>query len=157
MSDSSSKSATRSELVLDVADRGKRILAGILLALMFLVVAVATIELAFVVVKEIVNSITISSAGNFVLSETGLFGIFGLFLNVLIAIELIETVEVYFREHALHAETVILVAIIAVARKAILLDLAKYSAWVIMAIALLIVGLGVSYYLVRQSCEWGRR
>ena len=157
MSDSSRKSATRSELVLDVADRGKRILAGILLALMFLVVAVATIELAFVVVKEIVNSITISSAGNFVLSETGLFGIFGLFLNVLIAIELIETVEVYFREHALHAETVILVAIIAVARKAILLDLAKYSAWVIMAIALLIVGLGVSYYLVRQSCEWGRR
>lgn len=143
--------ATRADKVVSVATRGKQIIAGVLLALMFLVVAVATVELVYVVLKEIVASLA-SPEGNFVLSETGLFAIFGLFLNVLIAIELIETVEVYFREHALHAETVILVAIIAVARKAILLDLSKYHATDVAALALLIVALGISYFMVRRSC-----
>ncbi|MDP2232098.1 MAG: phosphate-starvation-inducible PsiE family protein, partial [Actinomycetota bacterium] len=111
----------------------------------------ATIELVYVVVREILQSIA-APQGNFVLSEEGLFGIFGLFLNVLIAVELIETVEVYFREHLLHAETVILVAIIAVARKAILLDLSKYDAATVAALAFLIVALGVAYFMVRRSC-----
>jgi len=142
---------TRADKVVSAATKGKQIIAGVLLALMFLVVAVATVELVYVVVKEILVSLA-SPGDNFVLSETGLFAIFGLFLNVLIAIELIETVEVYFREHALHAETVILVAIIAVARKAILLDLSKYGATDIAALALLIVALGISYFMVRRSC-----
>lgn len=137
--------------VLDTAQKGKQIIAAVLLTLMFLVVAVATVELVLVVFKEVATSIQ-SPSGHFVLSEEGLFGIFGLFLNVLIAVELIETVEVYFREHALHAETVILVAIIAVARKAILLDLSKYDAAVVGALALLIVALGVAYFMVRRSC-----
>lgn len=143
---------TRSDKILTIATKGKQVVAGILLALMFLVVAVATIELVYVVLSEIMSSIR-SPEGNFVLSETGLFGIFGLFLNVLIAVELIETVEVYFREHLLHAETVILVAIIAVARKAILLDLSKYGATTVAALALLIVALGVAYFMVRRSCS----
>jgi uncharacterized membrane protein (DUF373 family) len=70
---------------------------------------------------------------------------------VLIAVELIETVEVYFREHALHAETVVLVAIIAVARKAILLDLNAYSALTVFALAGLILALGVVYFLVKHE------
>ncbi len=143
---------TRSDKILTMATKGKQVVAGVLLALMFLVVAVATVELVYVVLSEIMTSIR-SPEGNFVLSETGLFGIFGLFLNVLIAVELIETVEVYFREHLLHAETVILVAIIAVARKAILLDLSKYGATTVAALALLIVALGVAYFMVRRSCS----
>lgn len=146
-----SEPITRSHKVVHLATKGKQVIAGVLLALMFLVVAVATIELVYVVVREILQSIA-APKGNFVLSEEGLFGIFGLFLNVLIAVELIETVEVYFREHLLHAETVILVAIIAVARKAILLDLSKYDAATVAALAFLIVALGVAYFMVRRSC-----
>jgi len=142
----------RSDKVLATAAKGKQIIAGVLLALMFLVVAVGTVELVLVVFAEIAKSLTAPTSGTFLLSEEGLFAIFGLFLNVLIAIELIETVEVYFREHALHAETVILVAIIAVARKAILLDLSKYDAATIAALSLLIVSLGIAYFMVRRSC-----
>lgn len=150
------ESKPKSSRVIETATRGKQVIAAVLLVLMFIVVAVATIELVLVVFNEVITSIQ-SPSGHFVLSEEGLFGIFGLFLNVLIAVELIETVEVYFREHALHAETVILVAIIAVSRKAILLDLSKYDATVVGALALLIVALGVAYFMVRRSCtltEW---
>lgn len=142
----------RGDNVLAYAAKGKRVIAGVLLALMFLVVAIGTIELVLVVGREIIASASLSTqAENFLLSEAGLFKIFGLFLNVLIAVELIETVEVYFREHSLHAETVVLVAIIAVARKAILLDLSTYSAGSIAALAGLIVALGVVYYLVKHG------
>jgi len=144
--------AARSDKVLSAASRGKQAIAGVLLALMFLVVAVGTVELVLVVFTEIAKSLSTPTAGNFLLSEESLFTIFGLFLNVLIAVELIETVEVYFREHALHAETVILVAIIAVSRKAILLDLSKYDAATIAALSLLIVSLGIAYFMVRRSC-----
>lgn len=146
------KSRGAYEDILAYAAKGKRVIAAVLLALMFLVVAIGTIELVLVVGREIIASAQFSvQAENFLLSEAGLFKIFGLFLNVLIAVELIETVEVYFREHALHAETVVLVAIIAVARKAILLDLGAYTGLTIVALSALIIALGVVYYLVKHE------
>lgn len=139
-----------SDQVLSWAAKGKRVVAGVLLALMFLVVFIGTAELAIVIVREILASFS-SGVDAFLLSEAGLFAIFGLFLNVLIAIELIETVEVYFREHTLHAETVLLVAIIAVARKAILLDLTYYEPLMVFALGAMIVALGAAYYLVKKT------
>ncbi len=144
------------EKILVIAAKGKRIIAGVLLALMFLVVTIGTAELIWVIGREIINSASLG-VDDFLLSESGLFLIFGLFLNVLIAVELIETVEVYFREHSLHAETVILVAIIAVARKAILLDLSAYSAATIAALGGMIVALGVTYYLVKHEWSLSKR
>ncbi len=139
--------------ILAVAAKGKRVVAGVLLALMFLVVLIGTAELVIVMVREIVASASGLDANSFLLSEASLFAIFGLFLNVLIAVELIETVEVYFREHTLHAETVLLVAIIAVARKAILLDLTYYEPFMVFALSGMIIALGVSYYLVKKTVQ----
>lgn len=118
--------------------------------LMLVVVVIGTLELVVVIARAILDSSALNSS-EYLLSEQGLLQIFGLFLNVLIAIELIETVEVYFKENALHAETVILVAIIAVSRKAILLDLGYYEPLSVMGLAVLTVALGVVYYLVKRS------
>ena len=57
------------------------------------------------------------------MSEAELLNTFGIFLSVLIALELVETVEVYFKDHEIHAEIVLLVALIALARKVVLLDI----------------------------------
>jgi uncharacterized membrane protein (DUF373 family) len=48
--------------------------------------------------------------------------VLGAFLLVLIGVELLDTIKAYFRENAIHVEIVVLLAIIAVARKIILLD-----------------------------------
>ena len=48
--------------------------------------------------------------------------VLGGFLLVLIGVELLDTIKAYFRENAIHVEIVVLLAIIAIARKVILLD-----------------------------------
>ena len=51
-----------------------------------------------------------------------MIAVLGAFLLVLIGVELLDTIKAYFRENAIHVEIVVLLAIIAVARKVILLD-----------------------------------
>ena len=48
--------------------------------------------------------------------------VLGGFLLVLIGVELLDTIKAYFLENAIHVEIVVLLAIIAIARKVILLD-----------------------------------
>jgi len=129
---------------------GKRVIAGILMVLMFGLVAVVTIEILIAFAMAILPGTTQAFAA-IVMSEAQMLEVLGLFLTVLIALELIETVEVYFRKHSIHVEIVVLVATIALARKVILLDLSKYSAATLFALAALIMALGVTYFLVRRA------
>ncbi len=48
--------------------------------------------------------------------------VLGVFLLVLIGVELLDTMLEYFRENTIHVEIVVLLSIIAIARKVILLD-----------------------------------
>jgi len=76
-----------------------------------------------------------------------LLKIFGFFLLILIGIELLETIKAYLAEHVIHVEIVLEVALIAIARKVIILDLKDYSGVTVLAIAALIVSLAVAYYV----------
>lgn len=138
------------ERILRWSQVGKRIIAGILMVLMFLVVGVVTIEILYAFVVSILPG-GATATSEIVMSEKEMLATLGLFLTVLIALELIETVEVYFRKHSIHVEIVVLVAIIALARKVIILDLTKYSPMVLFALGFLVVGLGATYFLVRRA------
>ena len=129
---------------------GKRLIAAVLMLMMFVLVAIVTVELVWAFLSPILPGGPIS-VEDVVMTEDEMLGILGLFLTVLIALELIETVEVYFRKHAIHVEIVVLVAIIALARKVIILDLAKYEPLVLFALGFLVVALGATYYLVRKA------
>ena len=54
-----------------------------------------------------------------------LFHLFGYFLLILIGLELLETIKAYLDRREFHVEIILLVAIIAIARKIILLDSAE--------------------------------
>jgi uncharacterized membrane protein (DUF373 family) len=129
---------------------GKRVIAGILMAMMFILVAVVTLEIVFAFLSVLMPGRT-TPYSEIVMSEQQMLGVLGLFLTVLIALELIETVEVYFKKHSIHVEIVVLVAIIALARKVIILDLGKYSALVLLALGFLILALGATYFMVRRA------
>lgn len=58
----------------------------------------------------------------FLLEIDELLELFGLFLLVLIGIELLHSIEVYIVRRELHVETVLTVAMIAVARKTIVFE-----------------------------------
>lgn len=136
--------------ILRWSSTGKRIIAGILIVLMFIVVALVTTEIIVASLGFLLPGDAFSLK-SIVLSEAEMLSILGLFLSVLITLELIETVEVYFRDHSIHVEIVVLVAIIALARKIIILDLKEYSPLVLLALGFLILALGITYFLVKQA------
>lgn len=80
-----------------------------------------------------------------------IFEIFGLFLNVLIALELLENITAYLKRHVIHVELVIVTSLIAVARKVIIFDIENKEAIDLIALAIAILALSFSYFLIRLS------
>jgi uncharacterized membrane protein (DUF373 family) len=85
------------------------------------------------------------------LDNDELLGIFGFFLLVVIGIELLDTLKAYLRENVIHVEIVILVAVIAIARKVITLDMEVGDGVLMAGMGILIIGLGVAYYLIKKG------
>ena len=118
-----------------------------LIAMMALIILLSTVELGWIILKDIITP-------PYVLPGiTDLLDIFGFILLILIGIELLETIRAYLVEHVVHVEVVLEVALIAVARKVIILDVKEYSSLTILGIAALILALSVAFFLER----WGRR
>lgn len=136
--------------ILKWSSLGKRIIAGVLITMMFLLVGFVTLEIILAFAHIVLPGLSPTTI-QFVVAEDEMMKVLGLFLSVLIALELIETVEVYFRSHSIHVEIVVLVAIIALARKVIILDLSKYTALTLFALGFLILVLGVTYFLVKRA------
>ncbi len=113
--------------------------------MMALVVFLATAELFYIVTKEIVSPPLI------LLGIDQLLEIFGYFLLVLIGIELLETFRIYLAEKVINVQVVLLVAIIAIARKVIILDVTKLPSITLIGIAAIVVSLSAGYYLVKKS------
>lgn len=116
-----------------------------LLWLMILAVLVLSVKVGVVLIAELVLSQT------FLLDLDRALDIFGFFLMVLIGLELLQTIKAYLNEYRVHAETVLLVALVAIARKVIILDYKVVRSEMLYGIAAMIVALGISYFLVRRS------
>lgn len=123
----------------------ERYIIKTLIGLMSLLLIIATLQLGYMVVVSILESEV------FILDLDVLMDLFGVFLLVLIGIELLDTIKVYFKKHDIHVEVVMLVALIAIARKIILLDLEKYSGLEILGIAAIVVALSLGYYLIKKA------
>ncbi len=125
----------------------ERYIIKTLIALMSVLLVIATIELGYV----FYNSITDPGDGHFIINLDNLLNVFGVFLLVLIGIELLDTIKVYFREHVIHVEVVMLVAIIALSRKIIVMDYDKYSGLETIGIASIILALSGGYFLIKKT------
>lgn len=79
--------------------------------------------------------------------------VFGAFLLILIGLELMKTVVMYLEDHELHVEVVFTVAMIAIARHAISLNIETVSPMTLLGMAGLIAGLAVGYYFFRKSAS----
>ena len=137
-----------------VAEKGKRIIAGVLLVMMLVLLGVAVLELVWLPLTIAIPALP-GDANSLILTEQELLDIFGVFLSVLIALELVETVEVYFKDHEVHAEIVLLVALIAIARKVVLLDLGKYEPLTILGLAALFIGIAAAYMAIKWADRLG--
>jgi hypothetical protein len=83
--------------------------------------------------------------------------VFGSFLLILIGLELMKTVVMYLDRHELHVEVVFTVAMIAIARHAIDLNLAETPPMLLVGMAALIVGLSLGYYFFQKSAGFAAK
>ena len=121
---------------------------GIILALivmMMLAVLLSTIDLLFVLIAEIFK------APKYLLGVENLLEIFGFFMMILIGLELLESIRAYLSDESLHVEVVFLVAMIAIARKVIILEVKDLEPLVLIGIASIILALSLGYYFVKKA------
>lgn len=126
-------------------EKFERIVNWSLLVLMAGVVLLATVELAWILVKDVLTPPV------FLLEIHELLELFSLFLLVLIGIELLHSVKTFILRREIHLESVLTVAMIAVARKIIVLEPKEWPEGTLLGLAALVLALSISYYVIQRS------
>jgi len=117
----------------------------LLAGMLAVVVVLSTAHLGVLIAQEI------WTPPRFLFSVESLLKIFGYFLLVLIGVELLETLRAYMKKDVIHVRVVLEVALIAVARKAIIEEPNTAPGLTLFGVAALILALGVAFYFERQS------
>jgi uncharacterized membrane protein (DUF373 family) len=136
---------------MEIIGKVERAIAIALLILMGVVVISGVLEVAYVVLSDLMTP------PGFFLGVEDLFDIFGLFLMVLIGLELMTSIKMYLDESTIHAEMMFLVALTAVARKVVILDAKSIDPMTVFAIAALVIALSGGYYYIKKSNAPGAR
>ena len=116
-----------------------------LIVMMIIVVILTTIELGWIMVEQVITP------PYFLLDIRELFELFGFFMMVLIGVELLQSIKMYVASNQIHVEVVFMVAMIAIARKVIILDLHEVSGLSLIGLASIILALAAGYFLVRKA------
>lgn len=122
----------------------ERYIVLVLMVMMMLVVLFLTVELGIIISRELIKQ------PKMLLNFKEILEVFGFFFMILIGLELIDTIKSYLTEERMHVEIVFLVAMIAIARKVIILDLKTLSAATLLGMAAIIISLATGYFLVKQ-------
>jgi uncharacterized membrane protein (DUF373 family) len=132
--------------MLTILKKYEKFMIQALMVMMAMVLGLSTLDLGWLIIKDILQP------PYFLLSVNQLLDIFGLFMLVVIGIELLETImKTYITQGQPHYEVVLSVAIIAISRKVIILDLKEVDSLSLIGIASIIVALTVGYFLMKRS------
>jgi uncharacterized membrane protein (DUF373 family) len=136
--------------MLELVNKFERFVYAVLMLLLMIVLGFSIIELCWLLVLSLTNPPPL------LLENHELTNLLGVFLLILIGVEFLDTIKAYFKENVIHFEIVILLAIIAIARKVILLDPAsapspEYIGIELMGIGIVVVGLAGAYYLIKKA------
>ena len=116
-----------------------------LIVMMLLAIVLTTVELGWIMAQQII------SPPFFLLSIQELFELFGFFMMILIGIELLQSIKMYVTHNQIHVEVVFMVAMIAIARKVIILDMHETTGLSLVGLAAIILALATGYFLVRKA------
>ena len=117
----------------------ERVIVGVLIAMLAVVVALSTVELGWILLKDMMTP------PSPLLEVNELLEIFGFFLLVLIGLELLDTIKVYFEKGSVELKVIFTVALIAISRKIIIFDPKDYDGLQMIGVAAIIVALVVGY------------
>jgi uncharacterized membrane protein (DUF373 family) len=98
-------------------------------------------ELAWILVQDVLSPPVL------ILEIDELLELFGFFLLVLIGIELLETIKNYYTEGKIELTVIFTVALIALARKIIILEPEKYDPLTLVGLGIMILALVSGYWV----------
>ena len=131
--------------MLKILSKFEYVLNGTLLFMLAFVVLLATIDLGWLIVKDILTPPL------FLLEVDELLELFGAFLLVLVGMELLNMVKAYITEKTVHVEVTLVVAIIAIARKVVILEPKGLDGLTLVGIAAIIFALTAGYYFMKRT------
>ena len=130
---------------LQVLHRAIRLAVKVLAVLMVLVIFWSIADVVYVLYSRLI------SPPFLLLDLEDILQVFGAFMVVLIGIEIFINIRLYLGSNIFPVQLVIATALMAIARKVIVLDLKLVSAEQIAGIALVTLALGISYWLVKNK------
>lgn len=86
----------------------------------------------------------------YILTISDMLATFGAFMAVLIAIEIFINITIYLRENAIHVKIVMATALMAIARKVIILDLSETNYMHVIAIGVVVLAMSIGYWLIHR-------
>jgi len=117
--------------------------------LMVVLVAVMLAVVAYIFLTR-VGRIT-TSVGDFGdLQKASLHSFAGILL-VLLGLELLETVKIYFRDHSVRVEVILLLGLIAMGRHVLEMDLYTINPLTLFGFSSLVLALAISYFFVKRA------
>jgi uncharacterized membrane protein (DUF373 family) len=114
----------------------------LLMGLLMVVVAIATVELGWLLFKDL------TTVGTLLVDVEEMLELFGFFLLVLVGLELLTTLKSYLYDRVIHVEVVLEVSLIAVAQKVIILD-TRTGGPTLFGLAGLVMALALAFWVVR--------
>lgn len=131
--------------MIDWLQKYERITVTALLVMLMVTVLVATVELGWILLRDVLRPpFDILNVGE-------LLEVFGFFLMVLLGLELLEMMKVYLNESEIHVEVVLLVALVAVGRKIVIIDYSNVSHEQLFGMAALVLALSAGYFFLKKS------
>ncbi|WP_064607155.1 phosphate-starvation-inducible PsiE family protein [Photobacterium sp. J15] len=112
--------------------------------LMVLVIVMGVIDVAWTLYQKLITPPL------YILTISDMLATFGAFMAVLIAIEIVINITIYLRENVIHVKIVMATALMAIARKVIIIDADTADAMYIIAVGVVVLSMSIGYWLIHQ-------
>lgn len=116
----------------------------VLAVLMVVVIVMGVIDVGWTLYQRLI------SPPQFILTISDMLATFGAFMAVLIAIEIFINITVYLRDDVIHVKIVMATALMAIARKVIILDIDTVGPTYVFAIAAVVLAMSIGYWLIQR-------
>ncbi len=114
----------------------------IMAIMMVFVIVMGVVDVGWTIYKKFISS------PGWILTIADILATFGAFMAVLIAVEIFINITVYLKDDVIHVKIVMATALMAIARKVIVLDLKETEPIYLFGIAAVIFTTSIGYWLV---------
>jgi len=125
-------------------EKFERAVNVVLMVMLFAVITLSVVDIGWQLVADVMTPPL------FRISPHDLLKIFGMFLLVLVGLELLETLKRFYLDGEIHLRVIFTIALLALGRKIIILEPAKYDGLTLIGLGVIVIALVGGYVFVRN-------